>query len=442
MTRLRQPFIAARSRCFVASAAIVGLALEAAEAQSTYKNPVDFTEEALFATGVVRIGPRAAGMGGAFTAVADDATALDHNPAGLAQLVHVEVALGLRHDRERSTHGFFGNRARGEAVWTGLDHLVAAYPFPTYRGSLVVAFGMHRARTNELESVRVDRLSITGVRIEDSFRRDQEGGLWRFVGGFGVDVLRSLSFGANVAYWHGTLRDDLFRDVDETHPTEQYDFTDRQVTEATVNGVGLDFGLLGYAGRGGRIGFVVRTPVWLDIEGDGSYTLDDRLPGNPDASTLLLVDQQPRLPWSVALGGSWTAGPALLTAETRYTGWDELDLDEPPVEGTGLPAAPSDYTARLGARAGCELAWKNMPVRLRGGWAYEPVAYDLLLGRPARISRHRHTLAVGAGVLLEQLFTLDVSAEFARWTRVDRDVPDVYEERRERRVVLAGAYRY
>ena len=42
---------------------------------------------------LVGSGARAAGMGGAFTAVADDATAASFNPAGLAQLVISEASL-------------------------------------------------------------------------------------------------------------------------------------------------------------------------------------------------------------------------------------------------------------------------------------------------------------------------------------------------------------
>ena len=44
-----------------------------------------------FASGLskpVLIGPKAIGMGGAFVGVADDTTAMFHNPAGITQLKH------------------------------------------------------------------------------------------------------------------------------------------------------------------------------------------------------------------------------------------------------------------------------------------------------------------------------------------------------------------
>src|SRR6059036_2691225 len=40
----------------------------------------------------VPVGPRAIGMGGAFSAVADDASALFWNPAGLARVGHQEIS--------------------------------------------------------------------------------------------------------------------------------------------------------------------------------------------------------------------------------------------------------------------------------------------------------------------------------------------------------------
>ncbi|MCJ7755499.1 MAG: hypothetical protein MUP13_13120, partial [Thermoanaerobaculales bacterium] len=44
-------------------------------------------------------GARSLGLGGAFAALADDATAAFANPAGLVQLVSIEVSAELRHWR-------------------------------------------------------------------------------------------------------------------------------------------------------------------------------------------------------------------------------------------------------------------------------------------------------------------------------------------------------
>ncbi|MBL0311350.1 MAG: outer membrane protein transport protein [Holophagaceae bacterium] len=55
-------------------------------------------------------GARAEGIGGAFTAVADDATAVSFNPAGLGQLLQPEVSLvGMSYRRELDNRNFISN---------------------------------------------------------------------------------------------------------------------------------------------------------------------------------------------------------------------------------------------------------------------------------------------------------------------------------------------
>lgn len=65
-------------------------------------------------------GARSLGLGGAFAALADDATAAFANPAGLVQLVSLEVSAELRHWRY-STPFIEGGRYEGEPTGIGLD---------------------------------------------------------------------------------------------------------------------------------------------------------------------------------------------------------------------------------------------------------------------------------------------------------------------------------
>jgi long-subunit fatty acid transport protein len=65
-------------------------------------------------------GARSLGLGGAFVALADDATAAFANPAGLVQLVSLEVSAELRHWRY-STPYIEGGRYEGEPTGFGLD---------------------------------------------------------------------------------------------------------------------------------------------------------------------------------------------------------------------------------------------------------------------------------------------------------------------------------
>ncbi len=65
-------------------------------------------------------GARSLGLGGAFAALADDATAAFANPAGLVQLVSPEISVEIRH-WSFSTPYIEGGRYEGEPTGIGLD---------------------------------------------------------------------------------------------------------------------------------------------------------------------------------------------------------------------------------------------------------------------------------------------------------------------------------
>src|SRR5262249_45279989 len=57
-----------------------------------------FVSTSLFASGYskpVQVGPKAIGMGGAFVGIADDPTAIYHNPAAITQLKGHQIELGM-----------------------------------------------------------------------------------------------------------------------------------------------------------------------------------------------------------------------------------------------------------------------------------------------------------------------------------------------------------
>lgn len=89
-----------------AFAACLGLALQA-QAPSNLPLGLLISQQSRTAFTVQGAGARAEGIGGAFTAVADDATAVSFNPAGLGQLLQPEVSLvGMSYRRELDNRGF------------------------------------------------------------------------------------------------------------------------------------------------------------------------------------------------------------------------------------------------------------------------------------------------------------------------------------------------
>ncbi|MBN1447747.1 MAG: outer membrane protein transport protein [Bacteroidetes bacterium] len=88
--------------------------------------------------------PRSAGMGNAFVGLANDASALYWNPAGLGQLRQKEFSLGLSNIGFDNDASMFGVSTNGNESSTTLTHLNLAIPFPVVRGSFVMSAGYNR----------------------------------------------------------------------------------------------------------------------------------------------------------------------------------------------------------------------------------------------------------------------------------------------------------
>lgn len=90
------------------------------------------------------VSTRSAGMGNAFVGLADDASALYWNPAGLGQLRAREFSVGLSNVGINNDASMFGQTFNGSTSGTSLTNLNLAIPFPVARGSFVVAAGYNR----------------------------------------------------------------------------------------------------------------------------------------------------------------------------------------------------------------------------------------------------------------------------------------------------------
>lgn len=90
-------------------------------------------------------GARALGLAGAFTAVADDATAASWNPAGLTQLERPEFSLVYRLDREHNRHwsGDDGYRVGDDDFYgNALNYLSAVIPFRMFERNAVFSLNL------------------------------------------------------------------------------------------------------------------------------------------------------------------------------------------------------------------------------------------------------------------------------------------------------------
>ncbi len=156
-------------------------------------------------------GARALGMGGAFIAVADDATAASWNPGGLIQLERPEFAVvGEGVYRSESNH--FAKRpvASGEQTVSsaGLNYLSAAYPFTLVNHNMIVSLNYQHL----YDFSRKWDFALAAGRDQDTVDYSADGGLYAWGLAYALQIVPQLSFGFTLNIW----QDGIYQDSWET----------------------------------------------------------------------------------------------------------------------------------------------------------------------------------------------------------------------------------
>jgi len=194
---------------------------------------------------IVGAGARAEGMGGAFIGLADDATALSWNPAGLTQLEKPEASVVLR----QSYDGYkfksdFVSGVKTNSNHVALNFLSVAYPTKIGERNLTFALAYQRQMDLHLATKSSD------------FDEKQTGGVGTVSPGLAYPVVPSLSLGVSSNIWFGSSKYDY---EDFTDPANSLGYKD------DWSGFNYQVGVLFEAEKTGmklplRIGFNFRSP--------------------------------------------------------------------------------------------------------------------------------------------------------------------------------------
>jgi long-chain fatty acid transport protein len=438
----------------------------------------------------VGAGARGLGMGGAFTAVADDGTAASFNPAGLAQLRRTELALvgfadqltsdlrepGQETVRQRSRHG-------------RPDFAGVSVPFEVGGRNLTVELAYQRAidlfgsgtasvaRRVDLSQIDPDNVGVGSRDFVIDLTPQQSGGFHTYTLSAGYQASPHLALGLSLGYWRagwsatGTARH-LLRtrrigssDVLE-NPLRQEVFRQDQGMDAMSLGAGF---LLRHPRV--SVGGVLRLPFSgryrLDETKDTTTYDDEFFPSDPFRTTFKATTRL-RWPGSSAFGVAFRPVSRLTVAgEVSLTTWSHAVLENVP-DGALLtqdanqptftdrnffdllPAsqtATSDTTQwRAGAEYLVHLPGAVLPLRAGVFRDRSPVGDPATLeGRPIR------GLTVGTGLNFDR-FVVDVALERRRssgnvgllFEGSEQASPDQLpvEDVREYRVVASLLYRF
>jgi hypothetical protein len=383
-------------------------------------------------------GARALGMGGAFLARADDATAATWNPAGLSYLRLPEVSLvGVGSTFEGTLSQTDVPIEHDKISGTTPDFLAAAYP--VHIGNATGAIQLSFQRVIPYNGSR----TIDRARGDRRLFVDSQGGFDVIALGTGLQVTRGLRLGVTLNHWGNGYQQHTIRTV-RRRGTNDIDF---QFSGFNVN-VGVIWSPIeslnvGVVGKTPFTGEVVmsksRTDVAIDLPGVPPDTPPDLVVTNSYAAANITTD----IPGALGGGVSWRPRSNLtISADYTRTFWSKGKIYNyftlPPGSLNGgpgpVPMEPDDLFPELPFptldptrtqadsdqfRAGAEyvVLFQHFKWPLRAGYFNDGQFFRTAYGTAPRFNGG----AVGTGVVVGPVL-LDVAYTFESGSYADYEI--------------------
>jgi len=328
-------------------------------------------------------GARAMGMGGAFIAVADDATAASWNPAGLVQLERPEVSavgnFGYRSERVRSKlqPGLDGTDNTGS--WE-LNYLSAAYPFTVLERNVVASLNYQRLYdfNTDLKGGVTIPVGPGSISTDETIR--QRGGLSTVSPAVAVQLTPELSVGFTLNVWADPFQDNGWKvatdgtSVATIPPLPPINGTFSNRDTMSFYGTNFHVGVMYNATPSLTVGAVYKSGFIANIR-------RDRVHYDSTLVTPLVVTRDYlnlTMPESYGIGAAYRFSDSLTVAMDAYrTEWGEFIMNEGGVQSRpniSKTEAGTSMDATTQVRLGGEYLFikpaYTVPVRL--GVFYDP----------------------------------------------------------------------
>jgi long-subunit fatty acid transport protein len=369
-------------------------------------------------------GARALGMGGAFIAVADDATAASWNPGGLIQLERPEISVVANYF-DRSTDYTFtdipGASGDHSVSETRLNYFSISYPFQSFNRNMTISlnyqnlydftnkwnFPIHQSADNLIIAQNVDAI--------------QKGSLSAFGFAYCIEVIQNLSMGITFNFW-----EDGFSHENQWEQTASrkisgsfigYQITGEAFSKDTYDfsGFNINLGLLWNITGKWTVGAVFKTPFTADLTHERYFHESLQFPQNPGADIeeedSFTGNEKLEMPMSYGIGVAYRMSDSLtLSADIYRTEWGDFIHEDAngnktsPI--TGTPENQADIDATHQVRLGAEYLFikSNYAIPLRGGVFYDPA--------PAKGSCDNYFgLSLGSGIAYKRVI-FDIAFQY------------------------------
>ncbi|MBV6519864.1 MAG: hypothetical protein HCAMLNBO_02783 [Candidatus Brocadia fulgida] len=385
-------------------------------------------------------GARALGMGGAFIAVADDATATSWNPGGLTQLERPELSvvgsfLSTQQDFDppNSIELSKGFTLDNESVSRGdMNYVSVAYPFNIVGKNFVAALNYHQIYDFHLDTAYnfesdIQAPPLTKIHQDVAVDFESNGGIGALTPAIAMQVLPKLSIGVAINIY----TDEYFGDFAWKEKNRKVTFTkimtpffdltridtsNLDITFKNFQAVNVTAGMLWdvWEEEEKRLtfGVVYHSPYTADVDriteeqatSDGSMIPIDP----PHKRTHLEIDY----PMSFGAGLGFRYNDELcFSMDVTWTDWSEFQQeDENGVKTRPIAGVPNDrdiddiYAVRLGTEY--LIFRQKMIIPVRGGLFYEPRPS---LDDPTDV----YGVSGGSGITFKR-FSIDGAYQF-RW---------------------------
>jgi long-chain fatty acid transport protein len=334
-------------------------------------------------------GARASGMGGAFIAVADDATAASWNPAGLIQLETPEVSIATAYSQrtEDSSYEDFPD-ASGPQDFSSLDlnYFSYAYPFSFLSRNMILSLNYQHFYDFGKKFQYGSSDDTPPVTTKSELDFDRKGGLRAISPAYATQVTPNFSLGVTLNFWKDPIYNNEWKSTWEEKGKGSFNglnYTYNIEIEDTYkfSGANFNLGFLLHLNHFISIGGVYKSPFTAELERSYNSTSTEYADqANPVVTEISFSSKEKLdMPMSYGIGIAIRWSDAFTVSFDLYrTEWDDYVLHTDDGQSispiTNLPVDESDIDATTQARLGCEYLFirEKTIIPLRAGIFYDP----------------------------------------------------------------------
>jgi long-subunit fatty acid transport protein len=291
-------------------------------------------------------GARAVGTGGAFIAIADDATAVSYNPAGLAQLLRPEGSLvvqGLTRNL-----AFTGADGQGGASPTSFEDTqnsdkhsrptFASFAVPWKREGLntVLLFSYQRIFDFAFDSSLNYLATTSGGSTTQAIAQavHQTGGIDLYSVGLGAEITQRILLGLSVNSWQGRWSFSSLSRRQTSGISETFDSDLSQ--DSAFRGLNVNVGLI-WRSDWVNLGAVYRSPFTATYTFSDHYDYVSTTTGQPASENSPSTSMDVKWPSTLGWGLGLHLHPRLqCTADWSQTNWSSTRYSTSDPTYTGL----------------------------------------------------------------------------------------------------------